>query len=37
MASMRSVRFRVADTVSLLRRVLRDAELDERRNTSSVD
>lgn len=37
MASMRSVLFRVADTVSLLRRVLRDAELDERRNASSAD
>lgn len=37
MASMRSVLFRVADTVSLLRRVLRDTEQNRRRNTSSAD
>lgn len=34
MASMRSVLFRVAD---MLRRVLRDAEQNRRRNTSSAD
>lgn len=37
MASMRSVLFRVADAVSLLRRVLRDAEQSRRSNTSSAD
>ena len=37
MASMRSVLYRVADTVSFLRRVLRDAEQNRRRNTSSAD
>lgn len=37
MASMRSVLFRVADTVSSLRRVLRDTEQNRRRNTSSAD
>jgi heme exporter protein D len=37
MASMRSVLFRVADTVSSLRRILRDTQQNRRRNTWSAD
>lgn len=37
MPSMRSVLFRVAETVSLLRRVLRDTEQHRRRSRPSAD